>query len=90
MILRIKQIRTSSSLQVKLLEAYRLNCFKKQAKNLYVARLNIRGVLLMVRNKSNQKQQRYKLNPILVKMCDRFCVIKKSIVSTQTAKRNKL
>ena len=33
--------------------AYRVNCFKEQAENQSVARLNIRGVLLVVRNRSS-------------------------------------
>ena len=44
---------------------YRVNCFEEQAENQYVAKLNIRGVLLVVRNRLSKRQQ---LNPTLVKI----------------------
>ena len=47
----------------------------------------------MVRNQTRKNKRDMKLNPTLVKLCDRFCVIKKSKVSaniTQTAWSNEL
>jgi len=48
---------------------------------------------LVVKNQLCKRQKRYEAEPNLGKLCDRFCIIKKSRVFTnitQTAGRNRL
>ena len=46
-------------------QAYRVNRFEEQAENWYVARSNIRGVPLVVRNQLSVKLQKYEAYVIL-------------------------
>ena len=55
---------------------YKVNCWLNQPENWYVARFNIRGYLLVVRNECSKRQQRYEARPNLGKnYAIDFCVI---------------
>ena len=55
--------------------AYRVNCWLDQPENQFVARFNIRGCLLVVRNEWGWRQQRYEAKLNLDKNCAiDFCV----------------
>ena len=71
----------------------RVNHFKIQAENWYVARLNIKSAFWWLEIYCVRDKRDMKLNPTFVKSPSPFCAIKKSRVSTnttQTARRNKL
>ena len=72
--------------------SFRVNCFKEQPKNQYVARLNISRVPFWWLKIDQVRDDRdiLSLTQPWYKVHDRFCAIKKIKCFHQTAKRNEL